>query len=234
MLSSISFMGKNISSECRTMRIEPPIDNPMNITRIGKAEIEDTPPNGARVTIAYAGLCYHNFDSKPQPLTRASEYCSKFSGYKDAALYSGFEVSGVIDEIGAELSKTSALKVGQRVVIYPSDDLLDSYVEVFNVSDPSTIIPIPDNLGLPMAAMLPTGGLIAMNTIEKTFDHLKEIRKTKKDKILKIFIIGTGNLALWAAKTAIYFTKKQNENVELFVASLRDEGYLMALDLFKE
>ena len=234
MLESPSFIGQTLTTHCRKMLIEPPIDDPLNIAQIGTSEIENTPSKGIRVVIAYAGLCYHNINSIPQPLKRASEFCSKFSGYKDAALYSGWEVSGIIDQIGMNLGMNSNFQIGQRVVIYPSEELQNGYIEIFNVLDINNIIPIPDNLGLPMAAMLPTGGLIAMSTIQRAFDNIKLLRKTKKDKVLKIFIVGTGNLSMWAVKIGSYFLKKENENAQIFIASLRDEGYLLAKDEFTE
>lgn len=79
--------------------------------------------------------------------------------------------------------------------------------------------------------MLPTGALLAMSSIlsaHKIIDNLD--KKRGEDKPIKILIVGTGGLALWAVRIAEqhFYTKESRSRIELTVASLRDEGLELA------
>lgn len=152
-------------------------------------------------------------------------------GYRDAALFPGFEVAGVIETLGSELGEDCAFKVGQRVILYPYEGLPAGYSELFVVPDLRYLVPVPDSLSLSVAAMLPTGALLAMSSIlsaQKIIDHL--YKKHGDDKPIKLLIVGTGGLALWAVRIASqhFYTKESQSRIELTVASLRDEGLELA------
>jgi D-arabinose 1-dehydrogenase-like Zn-dependent alcohol dehydrogenase len=79
--------------------------------------------------------------------------------------------------------------------------------------------------------MLPTGALLAMSSIlsaQKIIDHL--YKKHGDEKPIKLLIVGTGGLALWAVRIASqhFYTKESQSRIELTVASLRDEGLELA------
>lgn len=152
-------------------------------------------------------------------------------GFRDAALFPGFEVAGVIESLGEELGEDCDYKVGQRVILYPYEGLPAGYSELMVVPELKYLIPIPDNLKLSVAAMLPTGALLAMSTIlsaQKIIDNLT--KKQDEKKPIKILIVGTGGLALWAVRIAAqhFYTKESQNRIELTVASLRDEGLELA------
>jgi hypothetical protein len=159
-------------------------------------------------------------------------------GYRDASLFPGFEVAGVIESLGEDVDEDLCpLKVGQRVVIYPYEGVPAGYSELFVVPDLKYLIPIPDNLGLSVAAMLPTGALLAMSSIlsaHKIIEHVAE--KRGLDKPVKLLIVGTGGLALWAIRIAQqhFFTKDSKLKVDITVASLRDEGLELAKHEFEK
>lgn len=46
-------------------------------------------------------------------------------GVRDGALFPGFEVAGVIDQLGADVGESSGWKVGQRVCLYPFEEAPD-------------------------------------------------------------------------------------------------------------
>lgn len=81
-------------------------------------------------------------------------------------------------------------------------------------------------MDLSIAAMLPTGALLAMNAVQsahKLLDHLFIERGNKG--LCKILIVGTGALALWTIRIAAQdFLKINKDNIKITVASLRDEG----------
>lgn len=152
-------------------------------------------------------------------------------GYRDAALFPGFEVAGVIESLGSEVGEDCELKVGQRVILYPYEGLPAGYSEILCVPELKYLVPVPDNLPLSIAAMLPTGALLAMSSIlsaHKIIDVLDKKRGVEKP--IKILIIGTGGLALWAVRIAAqhFYTKESRSRIELTVACLRDEGLELA------
>lgn len=152
-------------------------------------------------------------------------------GFRDAALFPGFEVAGVIETLGSELGEDCGYKVGQRVILYPYEGIPAGYSELMVVPELKYLVPVPDNLPLSIAAMLPTGALMAMSTIlaaQKIIDNLT--KKQDEKKPIKILIVGTGGLALWAVRIAAqhFYTKESQNRIELTVACLRDEGLELA------
>lgn len=153
-------------------------------------------------------------------------------GYRDAALFPGFEVAGIIEALGEDLDEaTCGFKVGQRVILYPYEGIPAGYSELFVVPELKYLVPIPDNLELSIAAMLPTGALLAMSSIlsaQKIIDNL--IKKHGDTKSIKLLIVGTGGLALWAVRIAAqhFYTKESRHKIDITVASLRDEGLELA------
>lgn len=153
-------------------------------------------------------------------------------GFRDAALFPGFEVAGVIETLGEELGEDCGFKVGQRVILYPYEGVPAGYSELFVVPELKYLVPIPDNLELSVAAMLPTGALLAMSSILSAQKIIEKLNKKRgnDDKPIKIMIVGTGGLALWAVRIASqhFYTKESSGSIELTVASLRDEGLELA------
>lgn len=82
---------------------------------------------------------------------------------------------------------------------------------------------------LSVAAMLPTGALWAMNTIQVAKEHIirELVEKEPGDKV-KVLVVGTGGLALWALRLAQYYLKDLCDKVLITVACLRDEGIMLA------
>lgn len=158
-------------------------------------------------------------------------------GYRDAALFPGFEVAGVIETLGSELKSDCGFTVGQRVIIYPYEGVPAGYSELFVVPELKYLIPIPDNLELSVAAMLPTGALLAMSSILSAHKIIDNLHKKRNDgnKAIKLLIVGTGGLALWAVRIAAqhFYHKDSKQKVEITVASLRDEGLELAKHEFE-
>jgi hypothetical protein len=158
-------------------------------------------------------------------------------GYRDGALFPGFEVAGVIESLGSELTEDCGFKVGQRVCLYPYEGCPAGYSELFIVPDLKYLIPVPDNLSLSVAAMLPTGALLAMSAVLSAHKHVDKYLKDRGDEVpVKILIVGTGGLALWAVRIAAqhFYHQDHRHKIELTVASLRDEGFQLAKDEFKK
>lgn len=152
-------------------------------------------------------------------------------GYRDGALFPGFEVAGVVEELGTGVDEKSGFYVGQRVVLYPFEDVPNGYAEYICVPELKYLIPIPDALPLSVAAMLPTGALLAMNTVFEAQAIITQLLKEREQAPLcRILIVGTGGLALWAVRIAAHHFHQLESKVEITIASLRDEGFLMAKD----
>lgn len=240
---------------CRQVSIESPGPGLKDCVFSFIVPVPDTPENGARVKVVCAGACYrkHRSPSISSISSVSSELneliggtsatpCTASSpvhrGVRDGAIYPGFEVAGVIEELGTELNndKTKDYYVGQRVVLYPFDDVPDGYAEYIVIPDLRYLIPIPDDLPLSVAAMLPTGALLGMNAVLSAQNVISHLLKVNDDpnKIYRILIVGTGGIALWAVRIAEhYFKDSKYKNVRITVASLRDEGYLLAKEFIK-
>lgn len=59
--------------------------------------------------------------------------------------------------------------------------------------------------------------------------------QTTPTPICRILIVGTGGLALWAVRIAAYHFHQleSSKRVQITVASLRDEGFMLAKDFEK-
>lgn len=211
-----------MSKLCRQVSIESP-DVSRNCVFNFVVPVPETPPNGARIQIVYAGACYRprarsfsmsteQYDPMPTPSP----------AIREGAIFPGYEVAGIIETLGEDVSN-SEFFLGQRVIIYPFEDLPAGYAELIVVPDVKYLVPVPDKLPLEIAAMLPTGALIAMNAILRA----REILENRGDDC-KMLIVGTGGLALWAVRLAAYFFRSK---VDLTVAVLRDEGFLLTKDM---
>lgn len=214
--------------------------------------------------VVYAGACYRR--QKSPSISSMSSISSDLSelaaqmavgspnnsgnapayhGYRDGALFPGFEVAGVIEELGSGIApnKENGFYVGQRVVLYPFDDVPNGYAEYIVVPEMKYLIPIPDSLPLSVAAMLPTGALLAMNTVFEAQEIVSRLLKEREaihaaapestpPPVCRILIVGTGGLALWAVRIAAYHFHQleSSKRVQITVASLRDEGFMLAKD----
>jgi len=211
---------------------------------------------GARIQIVCAGACYRRHRSASMtsmssvssdlsdycPITTSTQQSSPaHQGVREGSLFPGFEVAGVIESLGSEVAESNeyGLHIGQRVIVYPFDDAPAGYAELLVVPDLQYIVPIPDNLPISVAAMLPTGALTAMNAVLKTHEvvtqHLKNRTAEEKEanKKCKILIVGTGGLALWAVRIAAYHFASVglDKFIDVTVASLRDEGFRLATEI---
>lgn len=155
------------------------------------------------------------------------------SGAKKKLFGLGFEVAGVIESLGSEVDESCGFKKGQRVILYPFEEAVAGYSELMVVPELKYLVHVPDNLELSIAAMLPTGALLAMNAVLSAHKVLDRIFKERGPKALaKVLIVGTGGLALWAVRIAAqhFYHNEARENIKITVACLRDEGLQVAKD----
>lgn len=244
---------------CRQVSIESPGPAMKDCVFNFTIPVPDTPPTGARILVVCAGACYRNkrspsissvssvssdlsemsMNPPPPPTSCAAQTSSPVHhGLRDSALFPGYEVAGVIEELGSDIDEDACgFKVGQRVIVYPFDGLPSGYAEYLTVPDLKYLIAIPDNIPLSVAAMLPTGALLAMNTVLQAYkyvDHLIKVRQHENpnNAQCKILIVGTGGLALWAVRIAAYhFSNSECSDVQITIASLRDEGFQLAQEI---
>lgn len=150
-------------------------------------------------------------------------------GIKDGALFPGFEVAGTIESLGTQVdASTCGFKVGQRVILYPYEGAPAGYSEQMVVPELKYLIPVPDSLALSVAAMLPTGALLAQSIVLAAHKIVADVLAQRpEDGVCKILIVGTGGLALWAVRIAAdhFYHVDYRHRVQITVASLRDEGF---------
>jgi len=229
---------------CRQVSIESPGPVVKDCVFNFEVPVPDVPPRGARIRVVCAGACYRirtrsasvsSVSSTSSQSTEESGYASPaHHGIRDSALFPGYEVSGVVDELGSDVQDDKTITVGQRVVLYPYEGVPHGYAEYIVVPDLSYLVPIPDNLTLGVAAMLPTGALMAKNAVIAAHEYVSQLlRERSPDQDCKILIVGTGGLALWAIRIAEHHFKTPDykDRVHITVASLKDEGFMLAKEL---
>lgn len=229
---------------CRQVSIESPGPIVKDCVFNFEVPVPDAPPTGARIRVVCAGACYRirNRSASISSVSSTSSHQSTednvysspaHHGVRDGALFPGYEVAGVIDELGSEVADGD-FSVGQRVVLYPYDGIPHGYAEYMVVPDMSYIVPVPDCVPLSVAAMLPTGALLAKNAVITAHSYVSELLKERPaNQDCKILIVGTGGLALWAIRIAEhqFRSSEYKPRIHITVASLRDEGFMLAKEL---
>ncbi|EFA11396.1 uncharacterized protein Drat isoform X3 [Tribolium castaneum] len=222
---------------CRQVSIESPAGASSECVFNFEVPVPEVPPNGARIRVVCAGACYRMRNRSPSTTSISSvqsteeSYYSGNHGIRDGALFPGYEVSGIIDALGSEVTPTGDIAVNKRVILYPYDGIPHGYAEYIVVHDVSFLVPIPDNLPLGVAAMLPTGALLAKSAVFTAHKYVTDLLKTRADdQICRILIVGTGGLALWAIRIAEHHFKCK-DRVQITVASLKDDGFKLANEL---
>lgn len=237
-----------MSKLCRQVSIESPGATLRECVFSFDVPVPDIPAYGARIRVAYAGACYRVNRTRSASVCSTSSVSSMSSllgefenygiqstpahiGLKDGALFPGYEVAGVVDGIGKCAEVADDISEGTRVVLYPNEGVPHGYAEYIVVPDFKCLVKVPDNLPLSIAAMLPTGAVLAMNTVETAAACLSTVlREPKNKEVATILIVGTGGLALWALRIAshVFQQSAYNNRVRISVATLKDEGFVMA------
>ncbi|KAI4493101.1 hypothetical protein M0802_009651 [Mischocyttarus mexicanus] len=230
---------------CRQLSIESPSIIGRDCVFSFDVPVPEVPAQGARIRVVCAGACYHPKRSPSlSSLTSVSSSSSLATeasmegdlpaniphhGVRDAALFPGFEVAGVIESLGSDVTDDCEYALGDRVILYPYEGIPNGYVEYLVVHDLKYLIKIPDNMPLSVAAMLPAGALLAMNTVFAAHEHVQNLLKERDEKtVCKILIVGTGGLALWALRIAAYHFSNMKDRVTITIATLKDDGLIMA------
>ncbi|XP_028173662.1 uncharacterized protein LOC114362446 [Ostrinia furnacalis] len=238
-----------MSKLCRQVSIESPGPTLKECVFSFDVPVPDVPMYGARIRVVYAGACYRANRTRSASVCSTSSISSVGSlsgemesfgihvttpahiGLRDGALFPGYEVAGVVDAIGKAADCPAGMKEGSRIVLYPYEGVPHGYADYIVVPDFKCLVPVPDNLPLSVAAMLPTGALLAMNTVYTAGECLKRVLEgpNHKDKAT-ILIVGTGGLALWALRVATNYFKHSplHEKISITVATLKDEGFILA------
>ncbi|XP_023937978.2 uncharacterized protein LOC112045856 [Bicyclus anynana] len=238
-----------MSKLCRQVSIESPGATLNECVFSFEVPVPDVPPYGARIRVVYAGACYRVVRTRSASVCSTSSISSIGSltgemegfsmhsstpahvGLRDGALFPGYEVAGIVDAIGGAAECTDGITIGTRIVLYPYEGVPHGYADFIVVPDFKCLVPVPAVLPLSVAAMLPTGALLATNTVYTAIECLNTILEgsTKKDKATML-IVGTGGLALWALRIATHYFRRlpYHDRIHISVASLKDEGFVLA------
>lgn len=230
----------NMNKLCRQVSIESPGSIIKDCVFNFEVPVPDVPADGARIRVVCAGACYRMRNRSPSTSSVSSISSTQSTedtgcspahhGMRDGALFPGYEVAGVIDALGSNVS-SDEFQIGTRVVLYPYDGIPHGYAEFIVVPDLSYLVKVPDTLSMNVAAMLPTGALLAKNTVITAHQYVEELLKDRAvDHNVRILIVGTGGLALWALRIAEHHfkTPEHKNRVKITVATLKDEGLMMA------
>jgi len=240
----------NMNKLCRQVSIESPSPLVSDCVFSFDVPVPDVPPNGARIRVECAGACYSSKRANSQSSMKSMSSTSSLSGdvstvcpsgsgsgqnathyggVRDAALFPGYEVAGIVEALGSEVGPSPSVNVGDKVVVYPYEGVPHGYAEYMTVPQLKFLVRVPGDMPLSVAAMLPTGALWAMNTIVAAKEHiLKLLQERGSTGRVRVLLVGTGGLALWALRLAKYYLKDVQDRLLLVVACLRDEGMLLA------
>lgn len=183
---------------------------------------------GARIKVCYAGACYT--DSQ---VVNSGQRRPRMQGVMDTSLFPGFEVSGVVDELCPTLTNDCHVKVGDRVIVYPTieEEVAETgYAEFMLVNDVSNLVKIPDDLPLDVAATIPCGALAAFAAVERVRPFIADRLEQTTNDIVNVLIVGAGGLGLWTLRVAEYFLGENQSRVRLTVA----DNNVDKLELAKE
>ncbi|XP_037094522.1 uncharacterized protein LOC119114521 [Pollicipes pollicipes] len=193
----------------------------------------EVPPAGARVKVMCAGVCYRskrsmsvNSAASLASIGSDGSSCSN-KGVRDTSLFPGFEVAGQIESFGENVDPNCGLKIGDNVIVYPYVGCPDGYAEYVPVEDVKYLVKVPSSVSMPVASMLPSGGLWAMNTVFTARQYVeKQLAERGESGKVNVLVVGTGGLALWAIRIGRFFFPEwtEGQSVRLTVAVLRDEG----------
>lgn len=178
---------------CRQLSIESPSVTGRDCVFSFDVPVPDVPTQGARIRVVCAGACYHpkrspslsslTSVSSSSSLATETSIESEFPvilphyGVRDAALFPGYEVAGIIESLGSGVTDDCKFSVGDRVILYPFEGIPNGYVEYLVVPDLKFLIKVPENMSLSVAAMLPAGALLAMNTVFAAHEHVQVYNK---------------------------------------------------------
>lgn len=238
-----------MSKLCRQVSIESPGPSLKDCVFSFDVPVPDVPMFGARIRVAYAGACYKIKKNRSASVCSSSSISSIGSlsgetenygiyssspahiGMKDGALFPGYEVAGVVDAIGKSAEIINGIKEGSRIVLYPYDAVPAGYAEYIVVPDLKNLVHVPYEVPLRIAAMLPTGALLAMNAVSRTRACIKTLLGPARQKTkATVLIVGTGGLALWTLSILTHYchSEEYNDKVKICVATLKDEGFILA------
>ncbi|XP_063219669.1 uncharacterized protein LOC134529469 [Bacillus rossius redtenbacheri] len=234
---------------CRQVSIESPGPTIKDCVFSFEVPVPNVPPHGARIRVICAGACYRlkrspsississvssTSSDVSQEIGLSQQQSPSHYGVRDASIFPGYEVAGIIDTLGENVDGKCEFKPGDRVVVYPYEGVPHGYAEYMIVPDMQFLVKIPDNISLSVAAMLPTGALLAMNTVLSVHEHVAKVLKERgENAVCKVLIVGTGGLALWALRIAGHLFNNIKDHVRITVASLRDEGFVLAKECEK-
>lgn len=238
-----------MSKLCRQVSIESPGPALKECVFCFDVPVPEVPLYGARIRVVYAGACY-----RASSRMRSASVCSTSSissigsfsgemesfgmqppspahiGLRDGALFPGYEIAGIVDAIGKQAERFDNIREGSRIVLYPYEGVPHGYADYVVVPDFKCLVQVPDDLPLSVAAMLPTGALLAMNAVYSGVDILQTILEGpyKKDHAT-VLIVGTGGLALWALRLAARSFKNEfKDRISISVATFKDDGFMLA------
>lgn len=158
----------------------------------------------------------------------------------------GYEISGTVDAFGENANPEEfALKLGDRVIIWPTDDMNEGYVAFINrqslfkntvffrysdyasVHNLENLIKVPPNVSMHVAAMLPAGATWAFSAVAQSAPIVEAFVSAKGH--CNILIVGAGGLGLWLLKLAKYFFGTAfPDKVHVIVADGKEERFALA------
>lgn len=216
---------------CRQISFETPDNNtPEGVFRFD-VPVPDVPAQGALVKVICAGVCYRRRTSAELNTPPPSP---SIKGIRDTALFPGYEVAGFVDQLGPDVPTELQLGIGDRVVVYPYEDLPsanEGYADYISVPDARYLVKVPEKVPMHVAAMLPSGALWAVNAVQSVLNLMERFVADKRR--CNVLVVGTGGLALWTIRIAKHYLANKMNQVKVTIAALQDDALGIAEELEK-
>lgn len=96
---------------CRQVSIESPGPIIKDCVFSFEVPVPDVPPKGARIRVVCAGACYRmrtrSASTSSVSSVEGPSYSPAHHGVRDGAIFPGYEVAGVVDALGSEVTPTN-------------------------------------------------------------------------------------------------------------------------------
>ncbi|KAF6028020.1 hypothetical protein EB796_013667 [Bugula neritina] len=183
--------------------------------------LPELPASCIRLRVCFAGVC--------SPDTQRRRNSVRNKGLMDTSLFPGYEISGIVDEIGPDVN--TKLRCGDKVLLYQEEDIGfdNGYTEYVIIKNPENAIPLPDDISLEIGALLPNGGLTAYTACLRARPYIQDCEQRKGK--CNLLVVGAGGLGLWATIMASHLTGPVgtcDRNVKVIVADTNSEKLTVA------
>ncbi|KAI6202681.1 PKS-ER domain-containing protein [Aphelenchoides besseyi] len=223
-------MSNNVTVKNRRILLGS-VDDLRHVELLEEQKLPEVPSLGCRIRVCYVGACLADGENSRKHRPRLGKHLGirlyillTVSGIKNCSLYSGYELSGIIESFGSDV-KTANLEfaIGDRVVVWPTNEMREfGYADFVCCPDLKLIIKIPETVSMPVSSMLSTSATYAMSAITQALPFVESL--IIKSGYCNVLIIGAGALSLWLLTLAKQIlAQNKGRRVKIYIADSKED-----------